>query len=82
MGKRQKLIRKVCRYPPEASVADVFALLEECGCTFVRHSGNNYAIFVKPDGGQFTVPAVQGRRVKRAYLQLICRDLGLEDELD
>lgn len=61
---------------------DVYALLEECGCTFKRHSGRNYALYLKPDGGQITVPAVKGRRVKRTYLQIICRELGLEDELD
>lgn len=82
MSWRERLIRKVCSYPPEASKEDVFALLKECGCTFVRYSGNNYAIFVLPDGELWNVPMVQGRRIKRTYLQKTCRRLGLEDEID
>jgi hypothetical protein len=77
-----KLVRDICGppVPPQASTADVFALLKGAGWEFVRFSGNNYAIFKSPEGDLLNVPMVQGRRVKRAYLKRACQTLGLDDE--
>jgi predicted RNA binding protein YcfA (HicA-like mRNA interferase family) len=72
---------EACRSPPEADFSDVQALLEEFGWTLARERGS-HVIFSKPGERPITIPRAGGRKVKRAYLDLICAHLGLDDEDD
>lgn len=84
MSRWEKLARDICGHPipPEATTNEVFALLEGAGWRFVRRSGNNYAIFASAEGELLNVPMVQGRRIKRAYLRIVCQRLGLDERLN
>jgi predicted RNA binding protein YcfA (HicA-like mRNA interferase family) len=53
-------------------------LLEEMGWRKDREKGS-HVTFVKEDEPPITVPKEGGRWVKRAYLDLICDRLGLDD---
>ena len=76
MTRRERLIARIKSRPPEAEQRDVRALLQEFGWTLDRQTGS-HLIFVK-DGEMMSIPLVHGRRVKRIYLDEICKRLGLD----
>lgn len=78
MSKRDKLIEKIRARPPEASFADVRALLEAFGWREGRNQGT-HVTFVKENERSIIIIAEGGRLVKRTYLTLICDRLGLLD---
>lgn len=78
MTKRDKLVQRICLRPPAASFSDVRSLLEMYGWTLARTKGS-HSTFTKP-GELPIVVAVHDKRVKRGYLDAICRRLGLDDE--
>ena len=78
MSRRDKLIEKIKARPPEASFADVHALLEDFGWRIGRHKGT-HVTYVKEGEHSITITAEGGRRVKRTYLTLLCDRLGLLD---
>lgn len=77
MTRREKLIAKIVARPPEADDDDVRALLEQFGWTFQRQTGS-HMMFTKPNEQRMSIPLVSGRRVKRVYLDAICKRLGLD----
>lgn len=78
MTRRDKLIEKIRRRPPEADFSDVRTLLEADGWTLTRIRGSHHS-FTKPGEPEiFTVP-VHDRRVKRRYLDRLCMLLNLDD---
>lgn len=79
MGRREKLIQRICARPPQARFSEVQQLLEIEGYSLHRTSGS-HNIFVKPNSPNITIPTVQGRMVKRTYLSMLCEDLGLDEE--
>lgn len=78
MSRRERLVEKVRSRPPEVDFSDVRALVEEFGWTLGRERGS-HVTFVKQGERSLTVPKVGGRKVKRAYLDMICKRLGLDD---
>jgi predicted RNA binding protein YcfA (HicA-like mRNA interferase family) len=64
--------------PPEADFGDICRLLEMFGWTLARQKGS-HRHFTKPGERTITVPLVDGRKVKRAYLSQIIDRLGLDD---
>lgn len=81
MTRREKLVAKIVARPPEADAGDVRALLDDFGWAFHRQVGS-HMIFVKAGERSLSIPLVGGRRVKRAYLDVICQRLGLDDPDD
>lgn len=79
MTTREKLIARICARPSEADASDVRALLEDFGWTLKRQRGS-HQVFAKPGEFPLIVPLVQGRRVKRVYLDEIIERLGLETD--
>ncbi len=81
MTRREKIVARILARPPEALSSDVRALLEEFGYEQARQSGS-HVVFRRRGEHRITVPLVQGRRVKRRYLEEIIRRLGLEENND
>ncbi len=79
MSRRDKLVEKIRRRPPEASFRDVRKLLEEFGWMHDRTEGS-HATFTKSREYPIVV-TVHDKRVKRGYLDDICERLQL-DEID
>jgi predicted RNA binding protein YcfA (HicA-like mRNA interferase family) len=77
-SRRDKLIEKIRRRPPEAEFTDVRHLLEEFDWKLDRQTGS-HVMFVKAGERTISVPVVSGRKVKRTYLDQICERLGLDD---
>jgi len=78
MTRLDKLIERIKARPPEADFGDVVRLLEAFGYEKKRQEGSHVS-FKKPGEPTITVPLSKGRRVRRAYLDLICERLGLDD---
>lgn len=80
MNRKDRLIAKIVARPTEADFKDVHAVLELFGWTLARTKGSHHS-FKSADGSQtLIVPTVSGRRVKRHYLDEICRLLELDVE--
>lgn len=81
MSRRDKLIEKIRRRPPEADFDDVRTVLMAFGWTLSRVSGSHHS-FTKPGVPEiFTVP-VHAKRVTRRYLDRLCVLLDLDDPDD
>lgn len=80
MGQREKLIERIRRRPPEAHIADIERLLAFFGWQRARQTGS-HVVFSKEGTRSITIPLAGSRKVKRLYLDLICRELDL-DALD
>lgn len=78
MGQFEKAVERLKARPPEADINDVERVLEGFGWTRIRQRGS-HVIFRKPGERTQVIPLVGGRRVKRPYLDEICRRLGLDD---
>lgn len=76
MGDIDKLVERICRRPPEARFDDVRRLLEAFGWEMRRQKGS-HVTFVKTSRAILVVPK-HNEKVKRAYLDDICDQLGLE----
>lgn len=79
----EKLIQRLQRRPPEASFDDVRRLLEHFGRIQSPHHGKGTShVSFKKAGEQFmiTVPAVDGRTVKRPYIEDILEMLGIKED--
>jgi predicted RNA binding protein YcfA (HicA-like mRNA interferase family) len=79
LGKRERLIRRICARPPEARFSDVQQLLEMEGYELKRPKGSHNT-FTKPGEKPIVVSTKQGRAVSRVYLDEICTQLGLDEE--
>ncbi|HET8631879.1 MAG TPA: type II toxin-antitoxin system HicA family toxin [Thermomicrobiales bacterium] len=80
MTRREKLIERIRRRPVEADFSDVQALLQHFGWTLDRETGS-HVTFVMPGEFPINVPKKHGRKVKRYYLDELCKRLRL-DEID
>jgi predicted RNA binding protein YcfA (HicA-like mRNA interferase family) len=76
MGDIDKLVERICRRPPEARFDDVRRMLEAFGWDMRRQKGS-HVTFVKT-GRAILVISKHNEKVKRAYLDDICEQLGLE----
>jgi predicted RNA binding protein YcfA (HicA-like mRNA interferase family) len=74
----EKLIEKIRARPAEADFGDVRRLLESFGWS-ERPGKGSHTVFKKPGYRSITIPTVSGRKVKRVYLDQICRILELDD---
>lgn len=78
MTQRDRLVARIRARPPTALFRDVKQLLVDFGWQETRQKGSHVS-FTKAGEGTITVPILDGRRVKRVYLDLICERLGLDD---
>jgi len=80
MSRKQKLVEKILKRPTEMDFADVERLVTYFGFALRKGTGG-HRVFVNTETGQeIAVPTVQGRRVKRFYLQELIKLLDLEVE--
>lgn len=80
LNRKDRLIATIVARPSEAKFSDVHAVLELHGWVLARTKGSHH-IYKSEDSTQMiTVPTVSGRRVKRRYLDEICRLLELDVE--
>ena len=77
MAQIYKLIQRIRARPPEADFEDVRNLLEAFGWTLARQR-SSHIHFSKPGERTINIPVVKGRKVKRVYLDEVCRRLGLD----
>lgn len=80
MSRREKLIERIRRRPPDASFEDVRSLLEQFGWEHARTEGS-HVTFTKANEFPIVVP-VHKRKVGRRYLDTICDRLGLDQQDD
>lgn len=73
-----KQLDRLRRKPPEASFADVRAVLEAYGWTRARQESSHVS-FTKPGERSLTVPLVN-RKVKRYVVNQILQRLGLDND--
>lgn len=80
MSQRDRLIEQLCARPrpPDARFDDVRRVLEAFGWEMKRQRGS-HVTFKKPGERAIVVPLVSGRTVKQAYLDNLCKLLGLDD---
>lgn len=78
MSQFEKLVEKIRARPSEADFDDVCKLLEAFGWILDWERGS-HCHFVKKGDLPFSIPKQSGRKVKRAYLEVICDRLGLDD---
>jgi predicted RNA binding protein YcfA (HicA-like mRNA interferase family) len=78
MSQFEKLMARIRSRPPEADFADVDALLKAFGWTKAREVGSHVS-YTKEGAQPITVSKKHGRKVKRVYLDKICKLLDLDD---
>lgn len=78
MSRREKLLERLRRRPPEADFDDVRWLLVDCGFEQVNVDWSHF-MFRHPDGRKIAVPTVQGRRVKKWYIVRVLELLDLAE---
>lgn len=76
MSQVAKLIQRIVRRPPDATIDDVRKLLDAYGWSLDRRRGS-HVTFVKLGERSITVP-VHDSKVGRRYLDMICKRLGLD----
>lgn len=79
MTQRDKLIERFRSRPIEMPFDDVRQVLEWHDGSLHRHTGS-HAVFVKPGETSIAVPRHHGRMVKRVYIDIICKRLGVDDD--
>lgn len=78
MTRRDKLVERIVRRPPDASFEDVRHVFVMYGWTHARTKGS-HASFTKI-GERTQVIPVHGGRVRRIYLDRVCELLELDNE--
>lgn len=78
MTRIEKLSERIRRRPVEADFDDVERLLRHFGWTLDHHTGS-HAFFVKDGEYPINVPKKYGRKVRRHYLDDICKRLELDE---
>ena len=79
MGRLEKLLAKMRRFPPEMRYEEVAKVLEAFGFVEHRSSGSHH-VFYREGCPPLTVPRHRGRVVKATYLKLVLElleDCGL-----
>jgi len=74
-----KLVERILRRPPEVDFRDVERLLKEFGYESRSPRRGSHYVFVKPYERPITVPTLKGRKVKRAYIDLVIDRLNLKE---
>jgi len=78
MSELEKALERLRARPPRADFADVRRVLEANGWEQRRQKGS-HVTFVRTGHPSFTVPIVDGRRVKRTYVERLFDLLELGD---
>ena len=79
MTRLEKLIERLRARPPELDHQEVAAILQAFGWTMTRQRGSHVS-YTKKGERTISIPLRSGRKVRRAYLDLICKQLRLDDE--
>lgn len=77
MSKREKLLQKMLAKPPEITFREFESFMELHGWSKARQNAS-HAIFTSGSGEMLTVPQKHGKMVKRTYIILALKRLGLE----
>jgi predicted RNA binding protein YcfA (HicA-like mRNA interferase family) len=79
MTKREKLVERIRARPPQAGFEDVRRVLEMYGWTMRSpRSGSSHFTFAKEGESEILTVVKHNERVKRVYLDKICKALGLD----
>lgn len=81
MPQDEKLVQKIRSRPVDMPFNEVRKVLEDHDWLFHRQTGS-HAIFTKPGKRSIAIPRHSGRVVKRVYLDLVCKRLGLDEYHD
>ena len=76
MGANRRRIERILSLPPEAEFSDVRAIMMYFGWQ-ERQGKGSHVVFRSPNETEHLVFPVHGRRVKRIYIQQMCRVLDL-----
>jgi predicted RNA binding protein YcfA (HicA-like mRNA interferase family) len=76
MSKKEKLLQKMLAKPPEITFREFESFMELHGWTRERQKGS-HAIFLSKSGEMLTVPQIHSKLVKRTYIILALKRLGL-----
>jgi predicted RNA binding protein YcfA (HicA-like mRNA interferase family) len=79
MSKAEKRLEELQKFPTQMRFEDVRAILEDKGFMPSQSKGSHNR-FSKAGEQPIDVPTVNGRFVKRTYLQLIAKRLKLEEK--
>lgn len=79
MTRLEKIADRIRARPPQADFKDVETLLAAYGWHRTCQKGSHIT-FKKEGVYPITVPLIEGRRVARTYLDMICDRLGLDLE--
>jgi antitoxin HicB len=75
MSKRDKLLERLRRLPPEVSYEDIAYIPIAFGLEEVHSKGSHHT-FRHADGRKLTVPKVGGKTVKRTYIRQVLKIIG------
>ena len=78
MGKKDKLIDKLLKKPPEMRFDEIKKILENAGYKNVRAKGSHF-IFKNSDDGKKVIIPTHNNRVKKCYLEEMIELLNLEN---
>lgn len=79
MSKKEKLLQKMLAKPPEITFREFELFMELYGWTKARQKGS-HAVFLNESGDEMlTVPQSHGKMVRRTYIILALKQLGLEN---
>ncbi|MCD4706116.1 MAG: type II toxin-antitoxin system HicA family toxin [Candidatus Sabulitectum sp.] len=79
MSKKEKLLQKMLAKPPEIAFGEFESFMEMHGWVKDRQKGS-HAIFISQAGEMLTVPQKHGKLVRRTYIILALKQLGLESK--
>lgn len=79
MTRLEKIADRIRARPPQADFKDVETFLAAYGWRRTRQKGSHIT-FTKEGVYPITIPLIEGRRVARTYLDMICERLGLDLE--
>ena len=82
VNRKDRRIAKIVARPTEADFSDVRTVLEVFGWELARTKGSHHSIKSADGARTVIVPTVSGKRVKRHYLDEICRLLDLDVDVD
>lgn len=81
MPRRRKLIERFLNSPDTIGIAEIRLLLTEFGYE-ERSKAGSHCVFHKKGSYPLCVPTVEGKRVKKFYVQRLSETLNLEEEYE
>jgi len=81
MPRLRRLVFRFIDHPNEIYVEDCIRLLEMLGYERKKQPGSHH-VFHKRGAYPITIPTIKGRKVKKAYVELLVKTLRLGDIIE